>query len=116
MFGFGGRTSGLSCGGEPLPRNNPNAEVIAPTYRTEEYPFVRDEDHNFMFGHHLIYTHDASGEELQMVLRSLTATGETVRVLGPETHLEHLKKEFPDEYDFFPATYLLPYEMNLLRQ
>lgn len=26
-----------------------------------------------------------------------------------------MRKEFPDEYDFFPATYILPYEMNLFK-
>ena len=26
-----------------------------------------------------------------------------------------MRKEFPDDYDFFPATYILPYEMNLFK-
>lgn len=26
-----------------------------------------------------------------------------------------MRKEFPDQYDFFPATYILPYEMNLFK-
>ena len=26
-----------------------------------------------------------------------------------------MRKEFPDHYDFFPATYILPYEMNLFK-
>lgn len=73
----------------------PNAEVIPPTYRTEEYPFVRDEDHNFVFEHHLIFSHDLSPAELRIILKSLLQMGETVRVLGPETHLGELKKEFP---------------------
>ena len=73
----------------------PNAEVIAPTYRTEEYPFVRDEDHNFLFTHHLLYTHDLKLEEIRSILKVLTEKGETVRVLGPEAHLDTIKKEFP---------------------
>jgi hypothetical protein len=24
-------------------------------------------------------------------------------------------KEFPEDYNFFPATYILPYEMNLFK-
>ena len=24
-------------------------------------------------------------------------------------------KEFPNDYNFFPATYILPYEMNLFK-
>jgi hypothetical protein len=77
----------------------PNAEVIPPTYRTEEYPFVKDEDHNFVFGHHLVYTHDLSSSELRLIISSLLALGETIRVLGPENNLESLKKEFP-QVDF----------------
>lgn len=73
----------------------PNADVIAPTYRTEEYPFVRDEDHNFLFTHHLLYTHDLKLDEMRSVLKFFTDKGETVRVLGPEAHLEEIKKEFP---------------------
>lgn len=26
-----------------------------------------------------------------------------------------MKKEFPESYDFFPATYILPYDMNLFK-
>jgi hypothetical protein len=73
----------------------PNAEVIEPTYRTEEYPFVKDEDHNFMFTHHLVYTHDLKEEELRTIFEVLTESGETVRVLGPDTHFDKLKKQFP---------------------
>lgn len=77
----------------------PNAEVIAPTYRTEEYPFVRDEDHNFVFEHHLIYTHDLSVSEFRTISKVLLAKGDTIRVMGPDAHLESVKKEFP-QIDF----------------
>lgn len=73
----------------------PNAEVIAPTYRTEEYPFVRDEDHNFVFTHHLVYTNGLSVNEFRSIVKVLDSKGETVRVLGPDAHLESVKKEFP---------------------
>lgn len=73
----------------------PNAEVIAPTYRTEEYPFVRDEDHNFMFTHHLVYTHDLTVGEFRTIAKVLLSKGETVRIMGPDAHLESVKKEFP---------------------
>jgi hypothetical protein len=73
----------------------PNAEVIAPTYRTEEYPFVRDEDHNFQFTHHLVFTHDLSVDEFRAIVKVLTDKGEMVRVLGPDAHLTAVKKEFP---------------------
>lgn len=73
----------------------PNAEVIAPTYRTEEYPFVKDEDHNFMFTHHLIHTQGMSLEEFRAIAKVLTEKGETIRVMGPDAHLEAIRKEFP---------------------
>ena len=73
----------------------PNAEVIAPTYRTEEYPFVRDEDHNFMFTHHLIYAHGISYEKFRAIVKVLTDKNETIRVLGPDAHLQKIKNEFP---------------------
>ena len=73
----------------------PNAEVIQPTFRTEEFPFVKDEDHNFMFEHHLVYTHDLSVSEFRLIAKVLIGKGEMVRVLGPDTHLESIKKEFP---------------------
>jgi hypothetical protein len=69
----------------------PNAEVLEPTYRTEEYPFVKDEDHNFLFTHHLVYTHDLSDVELKTLLKFLEAKGETVRLLGPDSHLSDIK-------------------------
>jgi len=68
----------------------PNAQVIAATYRTEEYPFVRDEDHNFDFTHHLLYTHGLAPEEFQSIAEFLLKKDETVRVLGPDEHLKHL--------------------------
>jgi hypothetical protein len=73
----------------------PNAEVIAPTYRTEEYPFVRDEDHNFIFTHHLVYTQGLSKDEFRVLIKVLSSRGEVIRVLGPDSHLGEIKKEFP---------------------
>lgn len=73
----------------------PNAEVIQPTYRTEEFPFVRDEDHNFQFTHQLVYTHDLSVNEFRTIAKVLTEKNEMIRVLGPDAHLEVIKKEFP---------------------
>ena len=77
----------------------PNAEVIVPTYRTEEYPFVRDEDHNFLFEHHLVFTQGMSPDEFRSIVKHLTDRKEMVRVLGPFQHLEAIKKEFP-QVDF----------------
>jgi hypothetical protein len=72
----------------------PNAEVIEPTYRTEEYPFVKDEDHNFLFTHQLLYTQDLSIDEFRTIVRFFSDKKEMVRVLGPDAHLDLLKKEF----------------------
>ena len=72
----------------------PNSEIIYPTYRTEEYPFVRDEDHHFIFTHHLVYTHGLREKELRDVLSFLASKGETVRVLGPDSHFDSVKKDF----------------------
>lgn len=77
----------------------PNAEVIAPTFRTEEYPFVRDEDHNFLFEHHLVYTQGMNPDEFRAVIKLLTDRKEMVRVMGPYHHLEAIRKEFP-QVDF----------------
>lgn len=73
----------------------PNAEVIPPTYRTEEFPFVRDEDHNFQFTHQLVYTHGLTVNEFRTIAKVLTEKGEMIRVLGPDAHLSAIKKEFP---------------------
>jgi hypothetical protein len=73
----------------------PNAEVIQPTFRTEEYPFVKDEDHNFLFEHHLIYSHDLTNDQFRAIAKVLTAKGETMRVMGPNEHLAEIRKEFP---------------------
>ena len=73
----------------------PNADVIAPTFRTEEYPFVKDEDHNFEFSHHLLYTHGLMAQDFETVASFLVQKGETVRVMGPDQHLQHLKSKYP---------------------
>ena len=77
----------------------PNADVIQPTFRTEEYSFVKDEDHNFAFDHHLIYTHDLNSGQFRLIAKALLDKGETVRVMGPFDHLLDIKKEFP-QIDF----------------
>lgn len=62
----------------------PNAQVIHPTFRTEEYPFVKDEDHNFEFDHHLVYTHGMSREEFYQLVSFILSKGDLVRVMGPD--------------------------------
>lgn len=62
----------------------PNAQVIYPTFRTEEYPFVKDEDHNFEFDHHLVYTHGTSREEFYTLVNYILSQGDMVRVMGPD--------------------------------
>jgi hypothetical protein len=61
----------------------PNAEVIGPTFRTEEYPFVKDEDHNFEFSHHLLYTHGMNAQEFEAIASFLVEKGEMVRPRPP---------------------------------
>jgi hypothetical protein len=73
----------------------PNSEVIAPTYRTEEYPFVKDEDHHFIFTHQLLYTHDLTIDQFRLIVKILVSKNELIRVLGPDSHLDSIKKEFP---------------------
>lgn len=68
----------------------PNAKVIYPTFRTEEYPFVKDEDHNFEFDHHLVYTHGLSREEFYKLVTFIIGKGDLVRVMGPDEHLKDL--------------------------
>jgi len=77
----------------------PNAEVIQPTFRTEEYPFVKDEDHNFLFEHHLIYSLDLTPENFRTIAKVLIERGEMIRVMGPTEHLASVQKEFP-QIDF----------------
>lgn len=73
----------------------PNSIVIPPTFRTEDYQFVRDEDHNFSFTHHLIYTHGLEIPNLRKLIKFLSDKNETIRILGPDLHLDEIKKEFP---------------------
>lgn len=73
----------------------PNAQVITPTFKTEDYSFVRDEDHNFNFTHHLIYTHGLDRSRFKSLVQNLLDKKETIRVLGPDEHLLSLRDEFP---------------------
>lgn len=73
----------------------PNAEVIEPTFRTEEFPFVKDEDHNFLFTHHLVLTQGMEKEDFKTLASFLLGKGETVRILGPDEHLKGLLPENP---------------------
>ena len=73
----------------------PNAKVIYPTFRTEEYPFVKDEDHNFEFDHHLVYTHGLSREEFHQLVSFILSKGDLVRVMGPDEHVRNLFDNSP---------------------
>ena len=56
---------------------------------------MKDEDHNFVFDHHLVYTHDLNPNDFRFILKALTIKGDMVRVMGPFEHLLNIKKEFP---------------------
>jgi hypothetical protein len=71
----------------------PNADVLEPTFKTEDYNFVKDEDHNFVFTHHLVYTQGLANDDFTRVVEFLISKGEMVRVLGPDEHLRPLLKE-----------------------
>jgi hypothetical protein len=66
----------------------PNAEVLIPTFKTEDYSFVRDEDHNFLFTHHLILTHGMNESEFKSIASHLLSSGEMIKVLGPDEKLK----------------------------
>ena len=72
-----------------------DAKVIYPAFKTEDFPFVKDEDHHFHFTHHLIHTHGAQIKELKLLFQFLIDHDEKVRVLGPDKHLDQLKRIFP---------------------
>ena len=74
----------------------PNAEVIQPTFRTEEYPFVKDEDHNFLFTHHLIHSHGIKLDEFKQIAKILKSKNEKVFIMGPTEYLEAARSEFPE--------------------
>jgi len=74
----------------------PNAEVIPPTFRTEEYPFVKDEDHNFLFTHHLIHSQGLNVQEFRQIASILRSKNEKVFVMGPTEHLGPVRKDFSD--------------------
>lgn len=74
----------------------PNAQVIEPTFRTEEYPFVKDEDHNFLFTHHLVHSDGLAPEEFKQVVEFLLGKGETVRGLGQEGPYKKIMGERPN--------------------
>jgi hypothetical protein len=73
----------------------PNAEVIPPSFKTADYTFVKDEDHDFNFEHHLVFTHGLEHQQLDLLLKSLFAKEQTVRLIGPDHHLKALKDKYP---------------------
>lgn len=74
----------------------PNAEIIQPTFRTEEFPFVKDEDHNFLFTHHLIHSQGMKLDEFKQIAKVLRSKNEKVFVMGPTEHLDAARAEFPE--------------------
>jgi len=71
----------------------PNAEIIQATYRTEEYPFARD-DQGLTFTHHLVYTDELKVFELKLLLDFLISKQEKVILLGKEDHIMSLKASY----------------------
>lgn len=82
----------IAVSSETLAKNLdlPNAQIIYPTFRTEEYPFVKDEDHNFEFDHHLVYTQGMSREEFWKLVNYIISQGDLVRVMGRDEHLKDM--------------------------
>ena len=76
--------------------NLPEAKVIPPTFKTEDYTFVKDEDHNFLFSHTLVYTYGVSEEELDLLFSVARNLNHMIKVMGPDLHLENLKKKYPE--------------------
>lgn len=74
----------------------PNAHVIPSTFKTEDYSFVKDEDHNFMFSHTLIYTYGLTEAELDLIFNVARSKNHMVKMMGPDTHLDALKKKYPE--------------------
>ena len=73
-----------------------HAEVIAPTFKTEDYTFVKDEDHNFLFSHTLVYTYGRTEEELDLLFEVARELKHTLKIMGPDAHLDNLKKKYPE--------------------
>ncbi|GEM_PF-1045487 len=72
------------------------AEVIAPTFKTEDYNFVKDEDHNFLFTHTLVYTYGRTLEELDLLFSVARELKHSLKIMGPDAHLESLKSKYPE--------------------
>jgi hypothetical protein len=72
------------------------AQVIAPTFKTEDYSFVKDEDHNFLFTHTLVYTYGRSEEELDLLFSVARELKHSLKIMGPDTHLATLKNKYPE--------------------
>lgn len=59
-----------------------NAQVIAPTFKTEDYTFVKDEDHNFLFSHTLVYTYGRTEEELDLLFEVARELKHNLKIMG----------------------------------
>ncbi len=73
-----------------------HAKVIPPTFKTEDYSFVKDEDHNFMFTHTLVYTYGLTEGQLELLFTVARELNHSIKIMGPDAHLENLKKNFPE--------------------
>lgn len=73
-----------------------HAQVVTPTFKTEDYSFVKDEDHNFMFTHTLVYTYGLTQDQLDLLFSVARDLKHALKIMGPDTHLESLKKKYPE--------------------
>lgn len=73
-----------------------HAQVIPPTFKTEDYTFVKDEDHNFMFTHTLVYTYGLTENQLDLLFNIARQMNHTLKIMGPDDHLSALKTKYPE--------------------